>query len=483
MGANAPPSDGKLLLVARRVVMAANPAAQRAGLLAGMKLARAQALVPDLLCLPADPDADAAALERLALWALQRYAPLVALYAADGLVIDITGAAHLHGGERALLADLCNRLATTGITARAAVADTAAAACAFARYQAEAQLVVPPGETEAALLPLPLASLLLPDEMLLALHGLGFRRIADLADQPRAPLARRFGRGLIERLDLAFGRIQAPIQPIRPPDLLSAEQNFIDPIASPEALALHIGHLIARLCSQMEVRDLGARRLDLLFHRVDGEVKALRIGTARPNRDVPRLTRLLTDRLERVDPGLGVETLRLVATLAEPLQPRQAVSVLTEASAPDLSGLIDTLTNRLGASRVYRMTPVESDVPERSQRRIDANAPALRRTWQTQWHRPASLLPRPEPIETVALLPDNPPVSFTWRGVRRRVWRADGPERIFGEWWKRDAELAAVRDYFRVEDESGARFWIYRAGDGEDADTGSHAWFMHGLFG
>jgi protein ImuB len=483
MGANAPPADAKLLLVARRVVMAVNPAAQHGGLQVGMKLARAQALVPDLICLPADPAADAAALERLALWALQRYAPIVALDAPDGLAIDITGAAHLHGGERALLADLCSRLAASGIVARAAVADTHGAAHALARYQTTPQLVVPPGETGAALLPLPLAGLRLPAEMLAALCELGFGGIGDLARQPRAPLVRRFGQSLIDRLDLAFGRIHAPIQPIRPPDLLAAEQNFADPIASPEALVLYIGRLVRTLCARLEKSGLGARRLDLLFHRVDGEIAALRIGTARPNRDAARLTRLLTDRLERVDPGLGVELLRLVATLAEPLAPVQAHSTLTEATTPDLSGLIDTLTNRLGAGRVYRMAPVESDVPERSQRRIAANAPSSGRSWQTQWPRPASLLPRPEPIETVALLPDNPPVSFTWRGVRRRVWRADGPERIFGEWWKRDAELSAVRDYFRVEDESGARFWLYRAGDGEDGETGPQSWFLHGLFG
>jgi protein ImuB len=440
-------------------------------------------LVPDLVCHPADPEADADALGRLAVWALQRYAPIVAMDAPDGLAIDITGAAHLHGGERALLADLCTRLAATGITARAAVADTHGAAHALARYQAAARLVVPLGATEAALLPLPLASLRLPAETLEALRALGFISIGDLARQPRAPLVRRFGPSLINRLDLAFGRVQAPIQPIRPPDLLAVEQNFVDPIASAEALTLHIGRLVERLCALLDTSSMGARRLDLLFHRVDGEVAAIRIGTARPNRDAPRLTRLLTERLERVDPGLGVELLRLVATLAEPLQPKQAASTLTEAEAPDLSSLIDTLTNRLGASRVYRMAPVESDVPERSQHRIAANAPSSGQNWQTKWPRPASLLARPEPIETIALLPDNPPVSFIWRGVRRRVWRADGPERIFGEWWKRDAELAAVRDYFRVEDESGARFWIYRAGDGEDSATGPQSWFMHGLFG
>ena len=159
------------------------------------------------------------------------------------------------------------------------------------------------------------------------------------------------------------------------------------------------------------------------------------------------------------------------------------ISSLTEEFEVDVSHLIDTLTNRVGEQRLYRFAPVESDVPERSVQKIAPAAPDISETWSDLWPRPARLLPRPEPIKTLALLPDHPPVSFTWRGVRRRVTCADGPERVFGEWWKQDAELSAVRDYFRVEDEAGERFWIYRAGDGEDATTGSHRWFLHGIFG
>lgn len=162
---------------------------------------------------------------------------------------------------------------------------------------------------------------------------------------------------------------------------------------------------------------------------------------------------------------------------------KQHASALVEDAAPDISDLIDVLANRVGEHRVYRAEPVVTDVPERSVRRISALAPETGATWPTQWPRPPRLLAPPESIEIVALLPDHPPVSFTWRGIRRRVKRADGPERVFGEWWKRDAELVAVRDYFRVEDEAGERFWIFRAGDGQDAATGSHRWFLHGVFG
>jgi protein ImuB len=159
------------------------------------------------------------------------------------------------------------------------------------------------------------------------------------------------------------------------------------------------------------------------------------------------------------------------------------MSSLIDEPEADVSGLIDILSNRVGENRLYRFAPVASDVPERSVKRVAAASPATGEGWPTHWPRPARLLAPPELIQTVALLPDHPPVSFTWRGSRRRVSRADGPERVFGEWWKRDAELIAVRDYFQVEDDAGERFWIFRAGDGEEAATGSHKWFMHGIFG
>ena len=258
---------------------------------------------------------------------------------------------------------------------------------------------------------------------------------------------------------------------------------FVEPIGAPETIARYTGKLAGQLCEALEAKGLGARRLDLLFHRVDNRIEAIRIGTARPVRDATRLTRLLCGKIETVDPGFGIEIMRLAATLAEPLAPKQTISSLIEEPEADVASLIDTLANRVGEQHLYRFAPVASDVPERSVQKIAPAAPDISETWRDPWPRPVRLLQRPEPIETLALLPDHPPVSFTWRGIRRRVKRADGPERIFGEWWKRDAELFAVRDYFRVEDEAGERFWIFRAGNGEDATTGSHRWFLHGIFG
>jgi len=463
-------------------VLAADAAAQRAGLRAGMPVTKAQALVPGLIVNNADPAADAEALDRLALWALRLYAPIAAADPPDGLVIDPTGAAHLHGGEDAMVEAMIGRLAASGFTACAALADGWSAAYAFARTAARPVLVVPPGESAKAVLDLPIAALRLPKEIVESLRVLGFERIGELADKPRAPLALRFGHELGRRLDQVMGRNSEPIDPIRPPDIIEVRQMFAEPIGAAETIARYTGKLTVQLCELLEAKGLGAKRLDLLFHRVDNRIEAIRIGMALPVRDAKRLTRLLCDKIETVDPGFGIEIMRLAATFAEPLAPRQMISALSEEPEADVTGLIDTLTNRVGGKRLYRFAAVASDVPERSVARVDPAAPGTGTAWPDHWPRPSRLLPAPEPIETVALLPDHPPVSFTWRGIRRRVKRADGPERVFGEWWKRDAELSAVRDYFQVEDEAGERFWIYRAGDGEDQATGSHRWFLHGIF-
>jgi protein ImuB len=202
---------------------------------------------------------------------------------------------------------------------------------------------------------------------------------------------------------------------------------------------------------------------------------------AKPVRDRARLSKLLCDRIEKIDPGFGIEKLVLVAIMAEPLEEKQIASSLIEEQVIDVTPLVDILGNR--GQRLYRVTPVASDVPERSVMRIGPTADETGATWAAKWPRPSRLLANPEQIEVVALLPDQPPAVFTWRGKRRRVKRADGPERIFGEWWRRPGELQAVRDYFVVEDDVGERYWVYRAGDGVNTETGSHMWFLHGVFG
>lgn len=464
-------------------MLAADAAASSAGLRVGMVETKVRILVPDLLIEEADPVADAGALGRVAGWMLQRFAPIAAADPPDGIVINTTGAEHLHGGEAVMLASMLDRLAGSGIFARAAIADTWGAAHALARNGELSVFISSPGAASHDIAGLPLAGLRIPTDMAKALRLLGFESIGDLLDQPRAPLALRFGPELGRRIDQALGMVSEPIDPIRPAELIEIRRSFPEPIAAAETISRYIGKLVASLCMKMEEKGLGARRLDLICHRVDNHAQAIRVGTALPVRDVKRLTRLLCDKIETIDPGFGIEIMTLSASIAEPLADKQSVTSLVEDTVPDVSDLVDTLANRVGHMRLYRATAVASDVPERSVTRVPAMAPELGTTWPGHWPRPARLLARPEPIEAMALLPDHPPVAFTWRGIRRRVACADGPERVFGEWWKRDAELVAVRDYFQVEDDAGERYWIYRAGDGEDAATGSHQWFLHGIFG
>jgi protein ImuB len=465
------------------VVLAADRAAQAAGLRVGMPASKAQALVPGLIIRDAEPAADADGLERLALWVLRRYAPVVSADPPDGIVIDTTGADHLHGGEPAMIAAIVKRLDASGVAARAGIADSWGAAHALARYGTRPVLIAPPGSSSSVMAKLPLASLRLSADILGGLRILGFDNVGDLLAQPRAPLALRFGPEPSRRLDQAVGRLAEPIVPIRPPELIEVRRSFAEPIGAAETIARYIGKLVDELCGALEEKGLGVRRLDLVCHRVDDRAQAVRVGTALPVRNAKRLTRLLCDKIETIDPGFGIERMILAATMAEPLPEKQISSVLVEEPERDVSSLIDTLANRVGGHRLYRMAPVASDVPERSVGRIAPMAAATGAVWPGDWPRPSRLLPYPEPIETVALLPDYPPVSFSWRGVRRRVKRADGPERVFGEWWKRDAELTTVRDYFRVEDDAGERYWIFRSGDGEDTATGSQRWFLHGIFG
>ena len=463
------------------MIAAVDQAAAAAGLYAGMTVAQGQALVPGLRVMEARGQQDAAALERLAGWCL-RYAPLTAAAPPDGVWIDITGCAHLHGGETRLLRDLLSRLLALGYAARAAVADTPGAAHAMARHGTGDVTIVPSGGQARALAALPLAALRLPAAVLDGLRLMGIERIDALAALPRAPLVRRFGALVARRLDQAFGDVPEPIEPAFPPEMIQATLPFAEPLLTAEAFGTVIERLTASVCADLETSGQGARRLDLIFTRVDGTRQAIRIGTARATRDDRHLTRLLRERLERVDPGLGVEAMRLLVPRADTLAMTQTAARLAgEREVPDIAPLIDRLANRLGQTRVYQVAPVDSGVPERSVRPVPLGTP-VSGTWPADQPRPVRLLDPPQPVEAMALLPDHPPLAFTWRRIRHRVRRADGPERIAGEWWKRNGEMRSVRDYFRVEDEAGHRFWLFRRGDGENGISGDMRWFLHGFF-
>jgi protein ImuB len=485
--AAAPPADRPLVTFLhdrrRQVVAAVDGVAQSLGLFPGMPLAQAQAVVPGLTVMVAEPEDDAWALDGLAAWCL-RYAPLTAPDRPNGVWIDATGCAPLFGGETRMLADLVERLGQAGIVSRVAVADTTGAAWAVARYADATITVVPAGETAAALRPLPIAALRLPDETIAGLVRLGFDRLDQLLTAPRAPLTLRFGREVIRRLDQALGRLREPIDPVSPPHMIAARLSFPEPLLTPEALSGVIGHLVRMVCDDLERRAEGARRLDLTFERADRTQQLICVGTARPSHRPYHLARLLDEQLERIDLGVGIEAMHLAVPVTGKLAFEQPHASLIGGgkTGPEVSILIDRLVNRLGARRVYRAAPVESDVPERSVRRIGPLSPPTKTAWPSALPRPAHLLTPPQPVETLAMLPDHPPVRFIWRRRRYRIRRADGPERIAGEWWVTDRERRAIRDYWQVEDEDGRRFWLFRSGDAIDSATGDLRWFLHGFF-
>lgn len=455
--------------------------ARALGLAPGMPLSKARVLLSGLDVRAADPDGDAGWLAHLGAFAARRWTPRTALSGPDGLWLDLTGVAHLFGGERAMcerILAFCGRL---GFSARIAVAGTAGAAHALARFGAEPLILCPPGGEAEAVAPLPLAALRLDEAALSAAHRLGLERIGELIAMPRGPLQRRFGAGLLTRLDQALGRAAEPFDPIVPAEPPSVLLRFMEPIATAEAIEHAIGDAVRRLVARLAAAGLGVRRLVLACQRVDNSEQYQYVNLSRATRDGDHLRRLIWAKTEKIEPGFGIERLRLVAARVEPLAPRPIDGALAgESPAPDLALLIDRLAVRLGARRVHRLTALESDLPERSVARIGPLADVAR--WP-RWPRPVRLLVPPEPVEQVmSALPDGPPRRFRWRGRAYQVAAADGPERVYGEWWRRAEERESVRDYFQVEDETGARFWLFRKGDGDDPATGDLSWHMHGLF-
>jgi protein ImuB len=486
LGPQAPSVEQPIVMIGRkaskRLVLAMDEAAAKIGLTIGMPVGKAQALIAGLLVEPLDGQKDAEALHQLALWLMRIYSPVVSTDGADGLLLDTTGADHLHGGEKAMLADMLARLNRLGFQARIAVAETRGAAYALARYGNHPVTIIETGELARAIADLPIEALRLEPEVVRGLKVLGLRRVTELLEAPRAPLVLRFGTMLGQRLDEICGLKREVIDPLRSEEIIDVRKVFLEPIFAQETILSYAGELAEKLCSLLERKALGARCVDMIVEGVDKRVQQRRISMARPVRNVSQLIRQLSDKLGDFDSGFGIELMRLVISHAEPMDARQIASNLLEDEDSDISAALDLIANR--GNQVYRMVPVQSDVPERSVRCVSAfEVSPNMQGWRSEWPRPARLLNRPEMIQTLALLPDHPPRSFTWRGIRHQVQCADGPERIFGEWWKRDRELHAVRDYFRVEDEKGERFWIFRAGDGERSHSGSHDWFLHGIFG
>jgi protein ImuB len=500
----------------RAFVAMADARAGAAGILPGMALADARALLPDLVVRPSDPIGDAAMLARLADWC-GRYTPWTASEGEEGIWLDITGCAHLAGGEAALLADLMFHVKHFGFAAQAGCADTPGAAWAAARFLAPSQqsaaqhsasdgmAILPPGGQRVALAPLPVAALRIGAADAAALDRLGLRRIEDLYPLPRAALARRFGEGVGRRLDQALGRCDEPLNPRRPVPRHLVRLAFAEPAIEQPAIATALARLLPPLCRGLEAEGLGARRLVLALYRVDGTLQEIAIGTTQPNRDPDALLRLFGPQIERIDAGFGIETVTLAASVAEPLRARQLVigsdrsgshraphavpanagqdalpvpAIPSPLDSTEVFNLLNRIGNRLGFERVRRLAPRDSHNPGRAQARVAADAPAAMPGWWRERARPLRLLERPLPV-SVSVDHAGTPVVLLRRNGAQRIAAAEGPERIAPEWWRPAAEGAdgSPRDYWRIEDEDGGRFWLCRERAG-----GEQRWLLHGLF-
>ena len=450
----------------------------------GQKATDAAALVPELLTAEAEADADAQALTELAHWCV-RFSPAVAIDPPDGLFLDVEGVAHLWGDEADMLADFRARLLAAGLPFRLAIADTPGAAWALAHFAADGTIAPPGGQAEF-LGPLPPAALRLEPETAAQIERLGLRRLSQLIALPRAPFGRRFGAQALTRLDQALGRSAEALTFRRPPTPWFARLAFAEPISAPEDMARVACDVSAKLCAALEAKGQGARRFELAYHRLDGKVLGAAVGLSLAGRDPVRLGKLFAPKLEALDPGFGIEVVTLAAREVEPIGARQVGLDASQIADNGLAPLVDRLTNRLGEGRVWRAVAAQSHVPELATARTRPLDPAPDQpAWPPGMPRPVRLFRRPEPVDgVIALTPDDPPSQFRWRGLTPRVRRAEGPERIGEEWWKADIDAVSVghvRDYYRVEDQDGGRFWLFRAGLYEAGQPAK--WWLHGVFG
>ena len=514
---------------------AVNPAAATAGLEPGLTLAAARAVLPGLETVEADPHRDAETLSRIADWC-GRYTPwtspeplgLSVNGAANGsgVWLDITGCAHLFDGEGALLKDLLRNIKRQGFHARVALADTPGAAWALARFGVSKKPgepeIVTPGGHRLALKVLPVAALRLATTVVDGLDRLGLRRIGDLYDLPRAPLVARFGQDLALRLDQALGRVAEPVSPRSSITPYRVRLSFPEAIGHLDDVAAGLHRLLDRLRQRLADERLGLRRAELTLYRVDGGVARAVVGTSRPVRDVAHIARLFADRLDKLDLGFGVEVMTIAAPVVEAMDATQvnlSHDLAADEQTAQLGPLIDRLEMRLGRGSVVRLESRASHVPERAglavsalDNRVDPQAglrhgqdmaPAL--DHQTTdgrpmpaapgGARPLRLFPQPQVIDAMAEVPDGPPVMFRWRRLLHKVIHAEGPERIAPEWWRDAAPPGEdrshlTRDYYRIEDIDGHRFWLYREGlydlptmpGAVPAPPRAPRWFLHGVF-
>ncbi len=493
------------------VITAINGSAAAAGVAVGQSLADARAALPVLHTRPAQPANDHAALEELTRWA-GRYGPLRNIEGRDAIWVDISGVDHLFGGEAHLLSDLQRCLKASGFTCRLGLADTGAAAWALARFGHGPISMASQGSTKTALEGLPVEALRLTPQTVLLLRRLGLYRIGQLYSLPRASLARRFrevrggggtsGGGLADavvlRLDQALGGIREPRPPLMVLPCRVARQVFAEPLVTSAGIETAVEAAMAALCALLADAGEGVRQLRLTLYRTDSTYAATEIGTSSPSRDKAHLSGLLGEKLAGIDLGFGVDVVSLEAIVVAALDATQAGlgAKPRRLGAQGLAQLVDRLANRVGTSSIYQLAAVPSHIPEQAEcrmpvsqnrQRLDDKVDGL--SCATKPPRPPFLLSRPEAITVIAEVPEGPPRQFLWRRASHRIIKAEGPERIAPAWWQGigvgdGPSVLRPRDYYRIEDDHGGRYWVFREGVyGSDADDRQPVWYVHGLFG
>ncbi|SFR32481.1 Y-family DNA polymerase [Litoreibacter janthinus] len=465
------PVDGAFVLTLKQNnanrIYCLNAQAEQQGLHQGMAFSDARAFCPEVKSRPANLNGDAQFLHVLRRWAT-RYCPWVGLEGKDGLVLDITGAAHLFGGEAIMLSDMRQRLSRAGLSARIGLADTRGAAWALAHY---GEGLAKPGRGLEALGGLPIMALRLEEKTAVALQRLGLRTVADLAGTPRAPLTRRFGPDLMMRLDQALGHQAEQITPLAEPPHYGVRMTLPDPIGLYDDVMAGTARLLATLCAKLKAQETGARRLCLTLRRVDQEAQVVELRLARPLRDPDRILPLFERGVANVDAGFGIDQMRLEATQVETL-PAHQVSAVTTCRKDQLEDLISRLGTRIGLENIQRFLPADSHIPERSFIIAPAAYSEPEGSWVALRPRPLRLFP-PEPI---AGMDTRPPRNFRWRRMALSTARATGPERITPEWWLEDDNWrSGVRDYWKVDTRQGRRLWLYYTPQ-------RPGWFVHGEF-
>jgi len=478
-------------------IYALDEAAARCGLAIGLPLANARAICPELTVFDADLAADARTLGDIADWC-DRFTPLVALDPPHGLWLDITGCAHLFGGEAALMQMVCTALGRQGFAVSAAIAGTSICARTLTRC-VSGKIIGHGGEAEAVSL-LPVSALGADQSIVNGLRRAGLKTIGDAASRARHEIAARFGAGFVTLLEQALGQGDAPISPRKPvPDYI-VEKRFAEPVATEAVISATLSRLARMLVTAMDRQGKGARRLDAGFFRTDGAVRTIAVETGRPVTRAEVIDRLFRERLDALndplDPGFGFDLVRLSASRTEIVVQQQRDLDANVHDNDELAALIDRIAARIGGKRVVVHLPQDTHIPERAGLAVTAQhhlAEAGQAAWPDRTEsepplRPLRLFEKPEPIKVpFATVPDGPPHQFTWRRATHAVMRVEGPERLAMEWWKQDGK-ALTRDYFRVEDEAGLRFWIFRDGlygselVAEDGKPAPANWFMHGLF-